>query len=103
MEVINKIAGNGECLSDDGVVVEEVKRLMGILHIPGILFVPRDANKAAHSVAHYVAHNGGRFSWLGVGPSWLMQIINDEFPMTDSSSRNVCSGLASTAAIPILF
>lgn len=44
MEVINQISGNGECLCDDGVVVEEVKRLMDILHIPGIMFVPRDAN-----------------------------------------------------------
>ena len=37
MEAINKIFGDGECLSDDGVIVEEVKRLMDFLHIPGIM------------------------------------------------------------------
>lgn len=76
-------------------MVEEVKRLRDILHIPGIIFVPRDANMAAHSVAHYVARNVWRFSWLEIRNFWLMQIINDEISVTYSSSRIVYSGFAS--------
>jgi hypothetical protein len=72
MEAINKIFGDGECLSDDGVIAEEVKRLTDFLHISGTMFVSRDANMAAHSVARFVAHSDGRFSWLEIGHSSMM-------------------------------
>lgn len=88
IEVIHQISGNG-------VVVEELKRLRDIPHIPGIIFVPWDANMAAHSVAHYVARNIGYFNWLEIRNFRLMQIINDEISVTYSSNRNVYSGFAS--------
>lgn len=72
MEVVTLLSGNGVCLNGDGVVVEEVKRLMVTLHIPGALYVSREANMVAHSIARFVARDFGPFCWLGIGPIWLM-------------------------------
>lgn len=88
-------SGNEECLAADGVVVEEIKRLMDILHIPGVVFAPREANMAAHHVARFVARSFGRVVWLGVGPSWFMQIIKDDSPVTEVCNRNMGCGTSS--------
>ncbi|KAK9921713.1 hypothetical protein M0R45_030213 [Rubus argutus] len=98
LEAVMLLLGDGECLTDDGVIVEEIKNLMDAMHIPGVLYIPREANKAAHSIARFVARDFGRLCWLGVGPSWLMQIIYDEVPVTRSGSRNVSCGTSSTSS-----
>lgn len=69
-------------LDVNGVVVNEILSLPDVLCIPGVSFVPREANVAAYSIAHFVARSGGRLCWLGVVPSWLMWIIEDEDPVT---------------------
>lgn len=69
------------------------------LHIPSVLFTPREANMAAHSIARYVARFNGRFGWLGVEPSWLEQIITDDIHIISSNDRNGYQGLRSLTGL----
>jgi ribonuclease HI len=91
LEAVRLVNMDEQCFNVEGVVVEEICKLMFLLHISSIHHVPRDENKAAHSVAVNVAREHGRFSWLEVGPPWLMSVILDDMPVTVGSARDMSS------------
>lgn len=47
----------------------------------------------AHGIAKFVAREKGRFSWLGVGPPWLMSIITSDMPVTNVNDWDMSSSL----------
>ena len=78
-----------DCVAVEGVVVDQIKGMMRLLHVSPIKYVPREANRAAHSIADFVARRGGRFTWFEVGPPWLMRVVSHDFLVTNISSRDV--------------
>lgn len=94
LEAVRLVNMDEQCFNVEGVVVEEVRKLMRLLQISSIHHVPQDGNKAAHSVAVNVAREQGHFSWLEVGPPWLMSVILDNMPLTVNSARDMSSSHA---------
>lgn len=56
MPVVN---ATEECLGAAGIVVEEIRRLMQCFTASSIIHTPREANKAAHEIATFVARKNG--------------------------------------------
>ncbi|PRQ37083.1 putative ribonuclease H-like domain, reverse transcriptase zinc-binding domain-containing protein [Rosa chinensis] len=96
LEAVRLVNGCEECLADEGLIVERIRMLLGALEIQGIHHVVRVANMAAHEVAGFVARGNGRYSWLGVGPSWLMDVIDNDGPITSSVRREESGEFLST-------
>ncbi|KAM5569213.1 hypothetical protein ABKV19_016632 [Rosa sericea] len=87
LEAVLLVNGNDECLAEEGLLVDRMRFLLGSVGVRDIHYVPRSANKAAHEVAGFVARDFGRYDWLGVGPSWLMDVILGDRFVTGSVSR----------------
>ncbi|KAK9911294.1 hypothetical protein M0R45_035213 [Rubus argutus] len=89
LEAVSMINGEEVCMAAEGVIVDQIRGLMGLLQIPAILYARRDANKAAHVLAQYVARIGGRFQWFEIGLDWLMQVMSNDLLESNSSFRDV--------------
>ncbi|XP_062020732.1 uncharacterized protein LOC133737131 [Rosa rugosa] len=96
LEAVRLVNSSEECLADEGLLVERIRMLMGALEIQGIHHVVRVANKAAYEVAGFVARGNGRYSWLEVGPTWLMDVIDNDGPITSLVSREESGEFLST-------
>ena len=59
--------------------------------------INRSANGAADAVAKNVTRSEGRSLSLGVGPPWLMDVINDDRPVTSSGRREQSGGSLNSA------
>ncbi|KAM1736077.1 hypothetical protein ACFX12_014475 [Malus domestica] len=58
-----------ECILDDIEVLAQKLRSVSFA------FVPREGNRAAHSVAKYVFNEGRSFSWDCIGPEFLFNLL----------------------------
>ncbi|XP_062013823.1 uncharacterized protein LOC133730205 [Rosa rugosa] len=96
LEAVRMVNGSDECLASEGTIVERIREILGALDIHNIQYVPREANMAAHAVAGVVARGNGRSSWLGVGPSWLMDVIGNDGPVTGYFYREESGEFLST-------
>lgn len=93
LEAVRLINAEDDCCASEGVVVDQIRSLMRLIHIPSISFATRESNMAAHSIASFVARGDGRFQWFEAGPSWLMRIIHNDLPSTSVSSRDTRGSL----------
>ncbi|PRQ43460.1 putative ribonuclease H-like domain, reverse transcriptase zinc-binding domain-containing protein [Rosa chinensis] len=96
LEAVQLVNGCDDCLAPEGVLVDKVRMLLASVGIQGISHVPRSVNGAAYVIAKSVARLNGRFSWLGVGPHWLMDVVADDRPVTHGCNRAVGGNSLST-------
>ena len=88
LEAVRVVNDVGECFSEEGILVDRVRVLLVAVDSPKLSHVSRTANGAADVVAKYVARLNGRLVWLGVGPDWLMDVINGDKHVIVSGSRD---------------
>ena len=93
VEAVRLINAEDDCCASEGVVVDQIRSLMRLIHIPSISFATRESNMAAHSIASFVARGDGRFQWFEVGPPWLMSIITSDMPVTNFNDWDMSSSL----------
>ncbi|KAL6225195.1 hypothetical protein ACLB2K_004046 [Fragaria x ananassa] len=86
LEAVNLMNETWECFAEDGVSVEKIRMLLSEVSRDVIVYTTRSTNVVAHSIAQFVARVEGRFTWLGVGPNWLMDVISNDRLVTVSSS-----------------
>lgn len=66
--------------------------MLNELQVVQIFHIPREANMAAHTIAKVVAQEFGCQNWLGNGPSWLVNALESDKPVTRDFSREVSCG-----------
>ncbi|KAK1574906.1 hypothetical protein Q3G72_000924 [Acer saccharum] len=64
LSVVKMIGSNSVPNADIGVIIHDVFEFLGILCFESINFVPRLANKVAHSLAKLALSHRGEFVWL---------------------------------------
>lgn len=55
MEAVYMINSANIFLAAKGVIVDQIRTLLRLLHIYGINYIPREANVVAHSISSFIA------------------------------------------------
>ena len=101
-EAVCMISAGEECLASDGVIVESIKRVLAGSRVHSVIFAPREANRAAHEIACFVARGDGRCDWFGIGPPWLMSVISNDSPVTSRDARGEGRASSPLSEVPLL-
>ncbi|KAK2659903.1 hypothetical protein Ddye_006436 [Dipteronia dyeriana] len=80
LTVVNMIGTNTVPGSDVGVIIYDILGVLGDSCFSSITFVPRLANKVAHSLAKPTLVYKGEFVWLRDCPLYLESLVLDDIP-----------------------
>ncbi|KAL6287636.1 hypothetical protein ACE6H2_012026 [Prunus campanulata] len=65
-EAVSIVTGFGECWSNLGNLVEDVRNLLVHLQVREVFYQPRKGNEAAHLLAHFSLLERRRLFWAGL-------------------------------------